>query len=83
MKLGGVLKEFFSALFQGFITMIITSYRLTRVTAFLQTILFLEQFWREFGISFKSHKNLQNKSDSKTYKTPTDFDDVLVSLLIT
>ena len=62
--------------------MIITSYRYS-CHSVLQTILFLEQFWREFGISFKSHKNLQNKSDSKTYKTPTDFDDVLVSLLIT
>ena len=47
----------------------------TRVTAFLQTSLFWERFWRKFGISVNSHKPV-----SKTYKPKNGIFDILMTL---
>ena len=48
----------------------------TRVTAFLQTCLFSERFWREFGISVNSHKPV-----SKTYKPNNGIFDILMTFI--
>ena len=47
----------------------------TRVTVLSRTSLFLERFWREFRISFKSHKPV-----SKTYRPKNNIFCLLVTL---
>ena len=47
----------------------------THVTAFSQTSLFLERFWRELRISFKSHKAV-----SKTYRPRNDIFFIVMTL---